>query len=505
LKDIVPKSNCEQLRRQGSTNPNREVGESPPFHGGELVKPKGFRWFERVAAIAALALCTGCSPSEGFNAAASTPSFFQLAQNVGFPNSADPFGEAVSAATRAANLAQTASSAAQWDEVAKAWLQAIYWMQSVPPESPKRAFAQKKVQEYMRYLAYAQQQTARSSSLYYPTFGSAVLDTQIELYLSYWATIGRPDVLIVGSSRALQGVDPQALQQALAARGKPGLKIFNFSINGATAQVVNFKLQKLLGPDRLPKMILWADGVRAFNSGRLDRTYNEIVASPGYQLLVSGVRPSLGDAVAGDRLATALSEDLERSANFKGDSLKADDGAIAPVKLASVPQAQFVEFRDPVAVATLARAIPVERAIDANGFLSVATRFDPTRYYRNFPRVPGAYDGDYAGFDLGGSQDAALKAVTQFARSRRIPMTIVNLPVTWDYLDPTREWREVQFRQYMRQASQRAFLWRDLSTQNRLMRNDYFADPSHLNRYGAAAVARALAADTHIPWPQPGS
>jgi hypothetical protein len=84
-------------------------------------------------------------------------------------------------------------------------------------------------------------------------------------------------------------------------------------------------------------------------------------------------------------------------------------------------------------------------------------------------------------------------------------MTIVNLPVTWDYLDPTREWREVQFRQYMRQASQRAFLWRDLSTQNRLMRNDYFADPSHLNRYGAAAVARALAADTHIPWPQPGS
>lgn len=490
--------------------------------------PRSHHVFRYIPAIALLTLATGCSQMSptSTDPLGSLPAVAQdsLVQSI------DPFAEAIQYATRAANLAQTAQSAAQWDEVSKQWLQAIYWMQSVPPGNPKRAFAQKKVAEYMRYLAYAQQKATVSSRLSYPTFNSDVLDEQLGLYLSYIAAIGRPDVLIVGSSRALQGVDPTMLQQALASRGKSGLKIFNFGVNGATAQVVNFQLQKLLSPQHLPKMILWADGVRAFNSGRVDRTYNEIVRSPGYQRLASGSRPSLTSAntdetVVSDARPTEYLNGASISSPCAFSSVESESihhsnlpvlhsrfHSAIPQRIHPKSKIQNLTF-DPLQVspefksvewkvATVAANISaIANAIDANGFLPVSKRFNPGSYYQQRPRVAGLYDGDYASFQLGGIQDAALKSVVAFTQARQIPLVVVNLPLTQDYLDSTRRIREQEFRQYMRRGSYQAFLWRDLSTIRGLSRNNYFEDPSHLNQYGAAAVARQLAADRNIPWP----
>uniref|UniRef100_A0ACD5GVQ6 Uncharacterized protein n=1 Tax=Desertifilum tharense IPPAS B-1220 TaxID=1781255 RepID=A0ACD5GVQ6_9CYAN len=47
-------------------------------------------------------------------------------------------------------------------------------------------------------------------------------------------------------------------------------------------------------------MILWADGARAFNSGRGDATYNAIATSAGYQSLMAGTLalPTYGAAEA---------------------------------------------------------------------------------------------------------------------------------------------------------------------------------------------------------------
>ncbi|MEG4445919.1 hypothetical protein QUB47_29255 [Microcoleus sp. AT9_B5] len=265
------------------------------------------------AAAAVLAVTLGCSSTKPPNTAAAEGSIESavlaqspaslLAQN---PNKTrkslslpscppnDAFTESINFATQASNLAQSANSKQDWDEVAALWVQAVAWMQAVPPGSPRRAFAEKKVIEYMRNLVYSQQQAsatrAQASTV---SFSSDLLNEQLELYLSYVAAVGPPDVLIVGSSRALQGVDPKQLKQSLAQRGRPGLKVFNFSVNGATAQVVDFQLRRLLKPGHLPQMIIWADGVRAFNSGRNDRTFNSIVDSEGSQLLAAGIRPEL--------------------------------------------------------------------------------------------------------------------------------------------------------------------------------------------------------------------
>ncbi|MEG4212826.1 hypothetical protein [Microcoleus sp. S13_B4] len=507
------------------------------------------------AAAAVLALTVGCSSTKPPNTAAASGSIESpvlvqsstslLAKNdnqtqkslsaASCPQN-DGFTEAVNFATQASNLAQSANSKQDWDEVAALWVQAVAWMQAVPPGSPRRAFAEKKVIEYMRNLVYSQQQAgATRSQASTVSFSSDLLNEQLELYLSYVAAVGPPDVLIVGSSRALQGVDPKQLKQSLAQRGRPGLKVFNFSVNGATAQVVDFQLRRLLKPGHLPQMIVWADGVRGFNSGRDDRTFNSIVDSEGSQLLAAGIRPELEleepnviplcyrfpQPCANNTFRKALAfvdrpfrggEDAQPTIKFisgrTGLLPVAENAAryeLKPIAAnAATQKAQLIPVSQRTRVA-MRQVSELADLIDSNGFMAMSGTYNPNTYYRERAYVSGQYDRDYENFNLGGKQATAFNSVVAFTKARKIPLIFVNLPLTDDYLDGTRLWAEQQFRQRMQQLSrQKGFAFRDLS-QRWPGRNDYFFDPSHLNHFGAIAVSRLLAADSSIVWPRPKS
>ncbi|MGB5972874.1 MAG: hypothetical protein WBG38_06120, partial [Nodosilinea sp.] len=121
----------------------------------------------------------------------------------------------------------------------------------------------------------------------FPSFNSQQMNEKLALYYQRLEQSGPPDVIVVGSSRALRGVDPAALRSELATLGYNDISVFNFGINGATAQVVDLLLRQVLEPDQLPKLIIWADGARAFNSGRVDATHNAIAASAGYREVAS--------------------------------------------------------------------------------------------------------------------------------------------------------------------------------------------------------------------------
>lgn len=398
-------------------------------------------------------------------------------------------------------------------------------------------------------LASPLQPTAESVSAIatsaYPTFNSRQFDTQLALYRRFLEQHGTPDVLVIGSSRALRGIDPVALQTALAEQGYPGVKVFNFGVNGATVQVVDLLMRQILPPERLPKLILWADGARAFNSGRIDITYNGIVASEGYRTLVAGQPPIPGTTVAQaagtetkpqadpdkagteevtaslsgsyrvlndwlnqrlaalsvtyeqrDRLKTRLREQVSAWLPQSG-TLAASMRLISPNSLAdsTSPAASASTSAPPV----LAES---QSQIDVNGFLPLAVRFNPATYYQKYPRVPGDYDSDYESFQLNGKQTDALIALAQFAQAQHIPLVFVNLPLTAEYLDPPRQRHEDEFQRHMLQlAPQLGLIYRDLS-QGLGNRSDYFSDPSHLNRYGGYEVSRRLAQDVMIPWSQ---
>ena len=359
----------------------------------------------------------------------------------------------------------------------------------------------------------------------YPSFRSQQLDEKLALYHERLQSSGPPDVLIIGSSRALRGVDPAALHQELRALGFGELSIFNFGVNGSTAQVVDLTVRRILNTDQLPRLILWADGARAFNSGRTDVTYNAISTSEGYidlgrrnpdwggdeadpdaasEASESDVPQSVGDSLKGSyqALDQTLSEQLGRwSAVYADrDRLKTIvrdyvlTPLIAPIMVATSPEDADQNTSD--------MPIPEGSRIDFDGFLALDVRFNPATYYQLYARVPGIYDSDYENFELQGQQLTAFQRLLDHTQDRDIPVVFVNTPLTDEYLDDYRLAAEEDFQRLMLQlsATESDFVFRDLG-QLWTDRYDYFSDPSHLNRYGAYQVSDRLAQDPMIPWP----
>jgi hypothetical protein len=365
---------------------------------------------------------------------------------------------------------------------------------------------------------------ARSSN---PSFNNQLLDQKLALYQQRLLKSGPPDVLILGSSRALRGIDPVALQDALAAQGYRNVEVFNFGINGATAQVVDLLIRRVLAPEQLPKLIIWADGARAFNSGRVDATYEAITSSKAYQQIQAGTFSNSvnvkqrdgnrrsGEASQATRLADetpqplaavntayrSIGQWIDRSLSNVSSTYRQRD------QLKSLLQEEYVTFlertqlpQDPTLIDSL-KSSTGQESIDIDGFLPLTVRFNPASYYKQHPRVAGDYDNDYESFQLDGKQDIALGSLLQYAQSQNMGIVFINLPLTKDYLDPVRTRYEQQFQRYMRSwALQKGLLFRDLS-QLLPTKHDYFSDPSHLNRYGAYKVSNQLAQDPMIPWP----
>jgi len=369
----------------------------------------------------------------------------------------------------------------------------------------------------------------------YPSFNNQLLDQKMELLQTHLLKQGVPDILIVGSSRALRGIDPLVLKHQLQRLGYPDLQILNLAVNGATAQVVDFQLRQLIPPDYLPQLIIWADGARAFNSGRTDITYNAIRTSEAYQTIALGQSPELliplqtkeaettappeptpkvakkipppdqWNRILVDYLGagSAVYEQRDRLKEWivATASLSLPQGAIpTELEAENTQEPLTLDPTDPE-FSTLADAPQGEGQVDEQGFVALSTRFSPATYYQKYARVSGDYDRDYENFQTDGDQQTALASVLDYSQAQGIPVVFVNLPLTREYLDPIRWDYEQEFQSdlYQLQAEGKLLLrnlvdlWPDAL--------DYFSDPSHLNRYGAESVSLYLAEDPLIPWP----
>jgi hypothetical protein len=316
-----------------------------------------------------------------------------------------------------------------------------------------------------------------ATTLNYPSFNSRQFDRQLAVYKSYLEIFGAPDVLIIGSSRALRGIDPVALEKALAKQGYPNVQIFNFGINGATAQVVDLLVQHVLPQDKLPKLLLFADGARAFNSARMDITYNGIITSEGYRALTSGKPPIASTTIA--QAPTAKQQPNGTPASVTEEATPATINqyqqvnqlltkqlgglsavysqrdrlktrlreqwiSLLPPALSSGVLASsdsLINSSSPAAAASSAPSLSADGQgmIDIDGFLPLPIRFNPVTYYQKYARVSGDYDSDYESFNLAGVQTEAMIAIAKYAQSKKLPLVFVNLPLTQEYLDPLRK------------------------------------------------------------------
>jgi hypothetical protein len=330
--------------------------------------------------------------------------------------------------------------------------------------------------------------TAASPSL---SYGNTLFDEKVAAYQELCRTKGTPEVLIVGSSRAMRGIDPQILEQELATRGYAKARVYNFGINGATARVVDLLLRRLLETKQLPKLVIWADGARAFNDGRSDRTYATIADSRGFQQLPSNEGVAIaksqpfiinGYAAVDSFLNNALAK--ASLAYGRRDRLHQALQALPPHLLGARSSAELMEAE----------------AINQSGFLSLGAEFEPSTYYQKYLKVSGDSDNDYANFNLTGNQDVATRQTVEFLQRQQISLVFVNVPLSDRYLDDTRQKYELAFKQYMQSLAGTGKLqFVDLVG---LWMQDYslYSDPSHLNRAGAQQVSSYLARTAPIDW-----
>ncbi len=402
-------------------------------------------------------------------------------QTCGTPVS--PWSEGIQRAASARQRVKTARTSADWSRVMVTWLQAIDSMDQVP-KGRQWVAAQGHKRQYQAQLARAEQRLI-DQGLPFKSFGQAVLDRQLLRFLAYEAAWGTPDVLIVGSSRALQGVDPEPFTAAK-------LGAFNLGVNGATAQVVDGLLRQVLRPEQLPRSVVWGDGLRAFNDSRRDRTYEQLIASPGYVAALAGQRPSLPIE------AVQVTWGCEAPSRTKEGGLQEILSAVPTVLPTELKGfAEGLTGLNPFVIAP-AQAVQIPQmspngSIVHRGFMAIADRFDPSRYYRRFPKVLGRYDSDYRELKLDGIQGQALTQLAQHLRQQRVALTVINLPLSSSYLDPIRQDAETNFDQRMlQQAAQSGFTFVNWVADRELTADRFFADPSHLNQAGAQAVSQRL-------------
>ncbi len=351
-----------------------------------------------------------------------------------------------------------------------------------------------------------------------PSFNARQLDEQLALYKQRLAKTGTPPkVLIIGSSRALRGIDPAALDKALATQGYPDIDVFNFGINGATAQVVDFIIRRVLEPSELPKLIIWADGSRAFNSGRDDATFQAIAASAGYQQAIQKVlaKNSTNDVQSATKEQQKTKPENKNVNSYQAVNQSLNE-ALANLSATYQQRDQFKaflnkQFKSLPIIGSFKSAVSdsqtsdnleeeSQQAVDFDGFLPLSLRFNPSKYYQKHPKVSGNYDNDYKSFQIAGEQDAAFQAVLEFTQTQKISLVFVNMPLTKDYLDQVRSKYEQEFQQYMTsQVANSNLIYRDL-TKLFPQTTKNFSDPSHLNRFGAYEVSKKLANDPMIPW-----
>ncbi|WP_228055583.1 C13 family peptidase [Lusitaniella coriacea] len=106
-----------------------------------------------------LVLGTGCESRTASLPSSSSPTVSQASPAVTPSPTPDPqtFNRAMDAAMSAATIAQSAISPEDWQMVARQWERAIALLKSLSPSHPKKALAQRKIDEYRRNLTIAQQ------------------------------------------------------------------------------------------------------------------------------------------------------------------------------------------------------------------------------------------------------------------------------------------------------------------------------------------------------------
>lgn len=99
-----------------------------------------------------------------------------------------------------------------------------------------------------------------------PSMGMAhrQFEVQWDLLEKYVGAHGGVDVIVIGNSAALMGIDPDALEKWYQQAGGGSIRVFNFGVEGVALESAS-EIGQLLIQEYQPKAILFAGGIENFN------------------------------------------------------------------------------------------------------------------------------------------------------------------------------------------------------------------------------------------------
>ncbi|MDX2216318.1 MAG: retropepsin-like aspartic protease [Oculatellaceae cyanobacterium bins.114] len=205
----------------------------------------------------------------------------------------DSYQRAITRASSAYTIGQSAQSQDDWRLVASRWQQAIDLMASIPTSSPNHALAQRKLPEYRRNLTYAQQQASRPTTSNNP--GRIVVSPP------EGAVQGGAPISAVPAPRSLTG---DGVFRVPIARRMGGTPVVNVTFNGS--QTYEMILDTGASGTLITQAMAAALGVTPVGQVRVDTASARDVSFPlGY---VNSIE--VGGAIATDVVVAVAGPDL---------------------------------------------------------------------------------------------------------------------------------------------------------------------------------------------------
>ena len=197
-------------------------------------------------------------------------------------------------------------------------------------------------------------------------------------------------------------------------------------------------VRRILTPEQLPKLIIFADGVRALNSGRVDRTFDIIASSEGYKqvddgtLIIGNSRSDISVNYSFNKYQQILKNLNKKIEKISLTYQQRDYLKKLIISIINNPKSwDFLHSQENQNLMTE----DILKQFQTNGFLPISIKFKPENYYQNYAKVSGDYDADYAEFQLIGIQTTALKNLLRYTQSIGVNFVFVNMPLTKVYLE----------------------------------------------------------------------
>lgn len=278
------------------------------------------------------------------------------------------------------------------------------------------------------------------------------------------------DLLVTGDSRILHGVDPRALESELDAAGIPGLRAYNAGLSGAPPIAQLALIRRALGRAVPPRAVAIGLSPYMFSSAIHRGTAREAIAT---LYRISDLPAAARAGASAEELATALFSEL-----FAAERVR------------------------PRLLEVLLQGRPVKPRVETGtaGFVGYAPVSAATQAERGRTRGLAYRKELWPPATLGNENQGYLREALRALAEARVPVLLVGTPAASQMelsYGPT-SLREAHLAYLRAIAAEHGVAFVDLERAPGVTDDD-FVDGDHLDRDGAAKLARVLARDHLAP------